>query len=290
MTQPFFSTIRFSQSFFTAWCRSYSASTIYLSLQNTINLMKIFISYTTEDLEPYLIFRIVHDLEEMDTSIHCFFWKRDCFAGKSNLVYMLEKIAECEIFLLFCSEKAKISAPVNQEIGIAMAHKKTIIPIYRNFEKDVHFNIGLLRCVPFSAKKYKEFFSELIQTIKNTKPEIQEMKHSEQHNIYLKLDEQNNYLSRLAFDHPEYLILENTQHYETKFSVEKATQYGVFAKMIWDFCETIYDLTKENPELFQTWEPILIDANRLHRTWFNNAIKLNYFKEPFIKYIQAHFP
>ena len=58
-------------------------------------------------------------------------------------------------------------------------------------------------------------------------------------------------------------------------------QYDAYALLIWNFIETIYDRCKE-PNLIETWKPILDAEGDLHAKWF--SLNLDKFKLDFRKW------
>ncbi|WP_125461591.1 MULTISPECIES: hypothetical protein [Rhodomicrobium] len=57
------------------------------------------------------------------------------------------------------------------------------------------------------------------------------------------------------------------------------TQYDAYAYMLWNFLETIHDRCATNPELKQTWCPVIAAENRIHRGWFLAEIRKEFFRQ-----------
>jgi small GTP-binding protein len=92
--------------------------------------MKLFMSYAVKDVDRIKLNTIVDHLDEADYVDKVFFWSRDCQGGKNIMSYMIEGIKASDAVLVFDSTDAANSIPLNQEIAIALAFEKKIIPIF----------------------------------------------------------------------------------------------------------------------------------------------------------------
>lgn len=67
-------------------------------------------------------------------------------------------------------------------------------------------------------------------------------------------------------------------------------KYCAYAYMVWNFLETIYDLSnskkKRKRDLFHTWSPVLIEENKLHYRWFTK--NPGPFKKEFQDYVRNY--
>jgi hypothetical protein len=72
----------------------------------------------------------------------------------------------------------------------------------------------------------------------------------------------------------------------------KATEYGAYAFMVWNFVETIFDRCQgwSKRRLRETWYPIIAAENALHREWFDRPENRRRFKQRFIQFIEAQYP
>ncbi len=91
----------------------------------------VFISYSTKDLSRAR--QIKHLLE--GTGSKAFLAEYSLSPGSELGQAILAAIKECDLFLLLWSANAKSSEWVPQEIGVARAHKRPIIPVMLN--KDI---------------------------------------------------------------------------------------------------------------------------------------------------------
>jgi hypothetical protein len=62
---------------------------------------------------------------------------------------------------------------------------------------------------------------------------------------------------------------------------EFAAKYDLYAFMVWNFLETIYDRCRGNRELCDTWQPILEYEGTMHADWFNQLGGISRFKPKF---------
>jgi hypothetical protein len=72
----------------------------------------------------------------------------------------------------------------------------------------------------------------------------------------------------------------------------KAREYDVYAFMVWNFLETVFDRSQGSSKrrLRETWYPIIASENALHRAWFDLPENRRKFKERFVRFIDAQYP
>ncbi|MFX0142175.1 MAG: toll/interleukin-1 receptor domain-containing protein, partial [Candidatus Hodarchaeota archaeon] len=87
-----------------------------------------FISYATKDTTKFQISRIADRLTEYPEIDDVLYWEEDLH--DDIIKYMNDNIDKCNIFLLFCSENALASEPIETEWQTAFKLKKKIIPIF----------------------------------------------------------------------------------------------------------------------------------------------------------------
>jgi hypothetical protein len=64
-------------------------------------------------------------------------------------------------------------------------------------------------------------------------------------------------------------------------------EYDVYAYMVWNFLETIYDRCSHDKKLCATWYPVIIAEDRLHRKWFDDPANRHKFKTAFYEFVQS---
>ena len=72
----------------------------------------------------------------------------------------------------------------------------------------------------------------------------------------------------------------------------RASQYGAYAFMVWNFVETIFDRCQgwSKRRLRETWYPIIASENALHRAWFEQPDNRRRFKQRFVRFIEKQYP
>ena len=87
-------------------------------------------------------------------------------------------------------------------------------------------------------------------------------------------------LLKIAFEHPF------VRTPATIDSVHEAKQYDLYAFMMWNFLEAIYDRCLEDDALKQTWTPIIIAEGRRHLGWLREQGNAANFKSTFLTYVE----
>ena len=67
-------------------------------------------------------------------------------------------------------------------------------------------------------------------------------------------------------------------------------EYDLYAFMMWNFLETVYDRCGKNKQLTETWYPVVAAENQQHRKWFDVAANRARFKQRFIDFILKEYP
>jgi len=103
---------------------------------------------------------------------------------------------------------------------------------------------------------------------------------------YAELDRVYFDLLRIGLEHPDLL------DFPASRDPGKAREYDAYAFMVWNFVETVYDRCQgwSKRRLRQTWYPVIAEENARHRAWFNLPENRRKFKEPFCRFIDAHYP
>jgi len=111
---------------------------IPISLDKEVNDLEfndiiIFISYATADAEKYQIKEIAEKLTKFSHIQEALYWEEDLHDNIYE--YMNENLGKCDLMILFCSQNALKSIPVNKEWTAADALNKPIIPIFSEIEE-----------------------------------------------------------------------------------------------------------------------------------------------------------
>ncbi|MHA1933500.1 MAG: toll/interleukin-1 receptor domain-containing protein [Promethearchaeota archaeon] len=104
----------------------------------------VFASYSTKDAPLYKVGEISHQLTQFPEIKNVLYWEEH---NKDNFIkFMNDNLGKCDVVLLFCSENAKTSIPVEKEWTAADALGKPIIPIFYDpfhIPPLLHSRIGL---------------------------------------------------------------------------------------------------------------------------------------------------
>ena len=97
---------------------------------------------------------------------------------------------------------------------------------------------------------------------------------------YTEIDRMYFDLLRCALDRP-YLI--DTASARTEIQTK---EYNLYAFMVWNFLESIYDRCERDKRLRVTWYPVIDAENRLHRAWFDCLDNRHKFKDEFRRFVE----
>lgn len=97
---------------------------------------------------------------------------------------------------------------------------------------------------------------------------------------YNELDKSYQVLLNIAFQNP--FIIKP----ETITSKEQQDKYDIYAFMMWNFLESIYDKCMKDNALKATWEPIICVEGNLHHKWFMRDDNKPKFKAIFCEYVE----
>jgi hypothetical protein len=103
---------------------------------------------------------------------------------------------------------------------------------------------------------------------------------------YAELDRVYFELLKIGLERPELLA------FPASPDPARATEYGAYAFMVWNFIETIFDRCQgwSKRRLRETWYPIIDAENALHRGWFDLPANRRRFKQRFVQFIEARYP
>ncbi|HEV2963816.1 MAG TPA: hypothetical protein VG649_18455 [Candidatus Angelobacter sp.] len=101
---------------------------------------------------------------------------------------------------------------------------------------------------------------------------------------YTELDRMYFDLLKIAMDRP-YLL-----NFAASPNDQQQREYEIYAFMIWNFLETVFDRCHKHKHLRDTWYPIISAENTLHRKWFDERANRTRFKQAFIAFIESRYP
>ncbi len=90
----------------------------------------------------------------------------------------------------------------------------------------------------------------------------------------------------MALNHPEFRDVEMTSKYKETFKDRnQLLAYETYAFIVWNLCETIFDMKKDD----KTWYPVIESERRLHNAWFSNPENHYRFKKQFREFMENKF-
>lgn len=110
--------------------------------------------------------------------------------------------------------------------------------------------------------------------------------------FYAEIDRVYFELLKIGLERPELLTYPTSPTSPTSPDPAKASQYGAYAFMVWNFVETIFDRCQgwSKRRLRETWYPIIASENALHRVWFELPDNRRRFKQRFVRFIEKQYP
>ncbi|MGH8491048.1 MAG: hypothetical protein ACREXS_19820 [Gammaproteobacteria bacterium] len=67
---------------------------------------------------------------------------------------------------------------------------------------------------------------------------------------------------------------------------DQVQEYEIYAFMVWNFLEAVFDRCEHDKALCTTWYPAIEAETRRHRKWFDKPENEHRFKVPFREFIQ----
>ena len=134
--------------------------------------MRIFLSYSSNDQEEYKVAEIVDFLEYQDDIEQVFYWERDTKGGQTFDDYMATNIEKSDLIIVLFTENTIDSIPVIQEIGMAKAYHKKIMPIFVEID-NIFANIKSSRGIRYNPD-FRMFCEDLYFKISNKKAKFEE--------------------------------------------------------------------------------------------------------------------
>jgi len=138
-------------------------------LPEKVKELKIFLSYSTMDIDHFQILKIVENLEEYPEIDKVMYWESDKVQEVTDYKEFMDKtLNEYDVFLLFCSENSMKSASVNEEWQIAFEKREKglikIIPVYDKLDM-IPVILGHILSVHYDKKQFDNFIKNLYQEI-----------------------------------------------------------------------------------------------------------------------------
>ena len=100
---------------------------------------------------------------------------------------------------------------------------------------------------------------------------------------YTELDKMYNGLLRTAIEKP-HLVSTGIPR-----SKDQGAEYDIYAFMVWNFLEAIYDRCEADHGLRGTWYPVIDTEAQRHRAWFEQPENHDKFKPKFHAFVRKRF-
>ena len=113
----------------------------------------------SDDQIEYRVEQIVDFLEYQEDIERVYYWQRDTAGGQKFDDYMRSSINASDLVIVLFTENTRDSIPVIQEIGMAKAFQKKILPVFVDIE-DVCANIQISRGVSYT-NDFRAFCEDL---------------------------------------------------------------------------------------------------------------------------------
>jgi len=105
----------------------------------------------------------------------------------------------------------------------------------------------------------------LLQTARSFRDSVNNINYTELDNMYLEL-------LKMAIDKP-YLRQPDSIYKNPQFKTNREREYDIYARMIWNFLETIADRCDNDRHLEDTWHPVIQDEGSVHKQWIRQEPK-----------------
>jgi len=135
--------------------------------------MKLFFSYASVDQVDYKVEKIVNFLEFQDEIERVFYWERDTKGGETFDNYMRNNIKASDLVIVLFTPNTINSVPVIEEIGIAKAFQKQIMPIF-NETRDIFANVQASRGISYRSN-FRMFCEDLYHKITGKEAKFKEI-------------------------------------------------------------------------------------------------------------------
>lgn len=89
---------------------------------------------------------------------------------------------------------------------------------------------------------------------------------------YTELDSMYLELLKMAIDKP-YLRQPDAIYRNPLAKTNHEQEYDIYARMIWNFLETVADRCQNDPNLEDTWHPVIEDEGTVHKQWIRKKPK-----------------
>jgi len=192
--------------------------------------MKIFFSYVSDDQIDYKVEQIVDFLEFQEDIERVYYWQRDTEGGQKFDDYMRYSINESDLVIVLFTENTRDSIPCIQEIGMAKAFQKKILPVFEDIE-DVCANIQISRGVCYT-NDFRAFCSDLYFKIAKKEARFKEKSPLMELRKYMH---DNFEFNKLGYVEPEFRAISKSNNEEEDQKIDyPLVSYRIFNFILFD--------------------------------------------------------
>lgn len=112
----------------------------------------------------------------------------------------------------------------------------------------------------------------LLQTARSFRDSVNNFRKSVNNLHYTELDNLYLELLKMAIDKP-YLRQPDAIYRNPLAKTNQEREYDIYARMIWNFLETVADRCHNDPKLEDTWHPVIQDEGSVHTQWIRDNPK-----------------
>jgi hypothetical protein len=105
----------------------------------------------------------------------------------------------------------------------------------------------------------------LLHAARSFRKSVNNINYTELDNLYLEL-------LKMAIDKP-YLRQPDSIYRNPQLKTNQEREYDIYARMIWNFLETIADRCDNDRGLKDTWHPVIQDEGSVHKQWIRQEPK-----------------
>ncbi|TET00625.1 MAG: toll/interleukin-1 receptor domain-containing protein [Promethearchaeota archaeon] len=192
--------------------------------------MNIFFSYASDDQIDYKVEQIVDFLEYQEDIERVYYWARDTEGGQKFDDYMRSSINASDLVIVLFTENTRDSIPCIQEIGMAKAFQKKILPVFEDIE-DVCANVQISRGVCYT-NDFRAFCEDLYFKIAKKKARFKEKSPL----MELRNEMHENFeFNKLSYVEPEFRAISQSFNEEGDVKIDHPLiSYRIFNFILFD--------------------------------------------------------
>lgn len=107
--------------------------------------------------------------------------------------------------------------------------------------------------------------SALLHAARSFRRSVNNINYTELDNLYFEL-------LKMSIDKP-YLRQPELIYRNPQLKTNQEREYDIYARMIWNFLETIADRCDSDRDLSDTWHPVIQDEGSVHKQWIRQKPK-----------------